>query len=446
MNTGVLTIDHREEATEMTTQDPSRRHRRVGLVAVVALFAAPLMTSSSAEAAVCDPTDPCVIITYVSTKNGATKTVAGPYTYTIKDSPDLVAKPVAYTVRTRRGGSVKEVKPGGVTNTLPLPSVVARASSEESNSVADRITFSETPNPTKMPAVLSDDQLDGTDPYADGLIPAVYATSDGGVGYLRPLESSKNDVNAPEVFETKPGEPLKLTFHVTGKLLAAKIGIPAKITTSSPASFSSTISPKSNEKLSYAWNFIGGTKVQARTASPKYQYTKDDTYNVNLSVRGDDGSYGRAATTAVTVGKAAKPSTGGGGGTGGGSGGGNVFSGTNPNQPTNDNSPYIPGEQGGASDSPFNSSDSPGSKDSPRADGLVDVEGYVLVGAGAEQGDSIPGTQQTTQTTQADELSTSRKISGAVIGILAVLLLLGLGVEIETRWVGTRLAHLRRRT
>jgi hypothetical protein len=42
-------------------------------------------------------------------------------------------------------------------------------------------------------------------------------------------------------------------------------------------------------------------------------------------------------------------------------------------------------------------------------------------------------------------LSTSRKISGAVIGGLAIILLLGLGAEIEARWVSTKLGHLRRR-
>ena len=431
-------------------QGSSRRHRRAGLAALVALFTAPLMTGS-AEAAVCDPSDPCVIITYVSTEDGVDKTVAGPYTYAIKDSPGLVAEPVSYTVRAKKGGPVKNVAPGGVPNTLPLSSLIARADAEESNTVTERVTFSETPTPAKVPAVLSDGQLDGSDSYADGLVPAVYATSDGGVGYLRPLESDKNDVNAPEVFATKPGEPLELTFHVTGSLLSAKIAAPTKVTTSRPASFSATISPKTDQKLSYAWNFTGGTNAQARTASPTYQYKKDGTYNVNLSVRGDDGSYGRAATTAVSVGEPTTPPTGGGGGTGGGSGGGggggsgggNVFAGTNPNPRINENDPFIGGDQGEPGDSPFNS---PGSPGSPGADGLVDVEGFVLTGAGAEQGDAIPGTQQTTQATQVDELSTSRKISGAVIGTLAVLLLLGLGAEIETRWISTRLAHLRRRT
>ncbi len=105
--------------------------------------------------------------------------------------------------------------------------------------------------------------------------------------------------------------------------------------------------------------------------------------------------------------------------------------------------PYIPND---TSTPP--SVDTPPTTEPPTTpvdDGLQEVEGFVLAGAGAEEGDSIPGTQAASQPTKASELSTSRKISGAVIGALAVILLLGLGAEIETRWASTRLAHLRRR-
>ena len=90
-------------------------------------------------------------------------------------------------------------------------------------------------------------------------------------------------------------------------------------------------------------------------------------------------------------------------------------------------------------------SDLPDVPTTPTDDGLQEVEGFVLAGAGAETGDSIPGAEVASQPTKASELSTSRKISGAVIGALAIILLLGLGAEIEARWVSTRLGDLRRR-
>jgi len=244
---------------------------------------------------------------------------------------------------------------------------------------------------------------------------------------------------------------LTLTFHVTGHLVSPKIKVsPATITTDTKASFSATITPDTDEKFAYEWNFTGGTTIQSRSATPTHTYTKSGTYAVNLSVRGENGSYGRAATTSVKVGSPPKaPSTsggsggGGGGGSGGGSGGGGGglggaggyggYGGYIPSAPSFGSPPTV-------GNPPTSSLPS-----TPVDDGLQAVEGYVLTGAGAGQGDSIPGTQVTSQPTTPTELSTTRKIGGAVIGGLAVILLLGLGAEIETRWASTRLAHLRRR-
>ena len=70
--------------------------------------------------------------------------------------------------------------------------------------------------------------------------------------------------------------------------------------------FTATVTPNS-DKLSYEWNFTGGTKTEDKSASPTHTYTKKGTYSVNLQVRDDDGSYGRAATTSVNVGSPPKP-------------------------------------------------------------------------------------------------------------------------------------------
>ncbi|MEJ7633791.1 PKD domain-containing protein [Aeromicrobium sp.] len=420
----------------------TRRRRRLALAALLAMVTIPLVTSS-AQAAACQPGDSCVTIEYVSTKDGVANRVVGPYTYAINKDPALVAEGKPYTIRTKPGGPATPIREGGIPNTLPLSALVAQSDAEPNNQVRNDVTFSETPGLDKVPAVLSPARLRGTSPYADNLVPAVYVADDGGVGYVRPLADGTKDVNALEVFATEPGTPLTLTFHVTGELVSATIkSSPAKPTTAGPVSFSAEIGSDSDESFSYAWNFVGKSDVQSKKAAPTYTYTRKDSYSVNLSVRGDDGSYGRASTATVKVGNVPKSSsngTGNGTGTGGtGGGAGGAGGGTGYTPPYDPSTPPVADPPADATPPPDNLT--------PLDDGLEAVEGFVLAGAGAEEGESIPGTQATSQPTQATELSAGRKINGAVIGTLAVMLLLGLGAEIEARWVSNRLGHLRRRT
>lgn len=417
-----------------TDASPVRRRRRAALAAVLALVTVPLMTSS-AEAAPkpkpCpDPAVPCVSVMVITTAKGVDTEVVS---YTIDIGPDTVdvtdpAK-LKYTSRAKVGGTVKKIT--GIQQALSIKKILGSGEFDETSA-----RFSETPNESKIPSVLRADYLSGSYKFANGLVPAVYATSDG-IGYVRPLRKAENDVNAGDIFRT--GKRLVLTIHTSGDLLDVDIkASPKKITTKTPVSFSADISPKS-DGLSYRWNLTGGTKVEDKTATPSITYKKKDSYAVNLEVFGDDGSYGRASTTTVKVGNPPKPkptptaTT----GTGGGSGTGGGGSGYIP--PFVPNTPDVPSDDAPAED-PIE--DLP---TTPVDDGLEEVEGFVLAGAGSEMGESIPGTDAAAQPTEANELSTKRKISGAAIGALAVLLLLGLGAEIETRWLSTRLGHLRRR-
>ncbi|MEV7395515.1 PKD domain-containing protein [Aeromicrobium sp. NPDC092404] len=400
-----------------------RRRRRAALAAALAMIAAPLVVSSSAEAAECVAGVPCVIVKVVSVVDG--KKAEYEYTVNIQENADLKdAEDLAYTVRSKRNGPITPVE--GITEALSLNAILDR----DNGGDADDWTFSETSGRSKVPSVLDPDMN-----YRDGLVPAVYVTG-GRVGYVRPL-AGNGDVNAGDVFVLPAGAPLVLTIHTTGELLdVTTTATPKKkVTTATPVFFTAEVAPES-DTLSYRWTL--GTKVY-KTAKPSRTFTKSDTYPVNLVVRDDkDGSLGLAATTSVKVGKPPKPPStngtgGGGGGIGPGTGGGGFIP------------PYIPND----APSPPSDATPPPTSDLPTGpidDGLTEVEGFVLAGAGSGEGESIPGTQATSQPTQADELSTSRKISGAVIGALAVLLLLGLGAEIETRWASTRLAHLRRRT
>jgi len=395
------------------------------------MVALPLVASSTADAADAPITAcpnegvPCVIVKVISIVDRQKTEYR--YTVNIQENADLKDPgELDYGVRAKKGGPIKPVE--GITEALSLAGIL----SHDTGADASDWTFSETPNPSKFPSL-----LDPGTQYRDGLVPAVYVTG-GRVGYVRPL-AGNGDVNGGDTFVLPTKAPLVLTVHTTGELLEVKTkSTPTKkITTATPVSFSAEVTPNS-DTLSYRWTL--GTKVD-KTAAPSRTFTKADTYPINLEVRDlQDGSLGLAATTNVRVGKPPKPpSTTGGGGTGGGGfgggggGGGGYIPPYVPTPPSVDNPPSV---------------DTPPTNElptTPADDGLQEVEGFVLAGAGAEQGDSIPGTQASVQPTKASELSTSRKISGAVIGALAVILLLGLGAEIETRWASTRLAHLRRR-
>jgi PKD repeat protein len=272
-------------------------------------------------------------------------------------------------------------------------------------------------------------------PFLDKLSPAIYLLSNGNIRYIRPLRG-EDDVNVYDQFNLDTN--LILTFHTTGRLLepVAKASS-TSVNTKDKPTFSVTVAdPKTN--LGYKWDFGDGRTSNLR--KPTHRYTEKGTYSATVTVRGDDGSYGRSSAITMKVAKPPKPpkppSTsggGGGGGTGGTVGGGGYIP------------PYIPSNPGIDLPPTVENPPTDTAPTTPTDDGLEAVEGFVLTGAGAGQGDTIPGTHATSQPTKASELSTSRKIGGAVIGGLAVILLLGLGAEIETRWASTRLAHLRRR-
>lgn len=407
-----------------------QRARRALLAGALALVTVPIIAASAAEAEECAAPAPCVTLKIVGAKGEQTHTIVVPL------DASMEADNKNYMVRKPN----EQATPLAAANAWSIKKVIA------SHPELD-VKFSETDNPGKFPSVLDKSEIGGSG-FDGSLVPGIYTTDTGEIGYIRPLRNPQ-DVNADDVFTVPAGTPLTLTLHTSGDLLDVKItSEPSKITTATPVTFSATVSPNSDH-LSYAWNFTGGMNAEDKSASPSHTYTKKGTYSVNLQVRDDDGSYGRAATTSVKVGSPpkSKPTTGtggtggtggGGGGGSGGTGGGGGGGGYVP--------PYIPNDTSAPplGDAPL--SDLPDLPTAPTDDGLQEVEGFVLAGAGAETGDSIPGVEVASQPTKASELSTSRKISGAVIGALAIILLLGIGAEIEARWVSTKLGHLRRRT
>ncbi|KAA1400395.1 PKD domain-containing protein [Aeromicrobium ginsengisoli] len=422
-----------------------RPRRRAALAAVLSIIAVPLVAASTAEAAdACDPAQACVIVKVVSTSDGKGTTLETRYfnASELQAWGDGLVTAPPYLTRGQSGKVSPRPRPA---TALPLRTLLSSPVFTKDPETA--VTFSES-NGTSAPTVLDkpdfSDPATATDkdpyPFLDDLQPALYVTGTGQIGYVRPLRD-EDDVNSTDQFKVDPGSSVTLTIHTTGKLLqpvahASSTSVDTKAT----VSFSTTYAQKLRTNIiKWRWTFGDGETLHSAQEKPTHRYATKGTYPVFVEVRGTDGSYGRSAPIEMKVAKPPKPpKTSGGGGTGGGTGGGGTGGGYIP--------PYIPAPP--SIDNPP-SVDKPPTTDQPTTpvdDGLQEVEGFVLAGAGAEQGESIPGTQAQPQPTKASELSTSRKISGAVIGGLAVILLLGLGAEIETRWASTRLAHLRRRT
>ncbi|KRC66280.1 hypothetical protein ASE12_16860 [Aeromicrobium sp. Root236] len=407
---------------------------------MLSMIAVPLVASSTADAADtdCAQGQACVEVRVVSTTGGKETRLSTSY-FTVADltsGAGIVQNPEYWT----RSSAKKAAKPTPRPATaLPLRALLQRVTNPPSKPP----TFSEVPL-RGIPSVLSEDELragdDEKQPFLDDLEPSLFAFSSNRIGYIRP-QRTEEDLNRSDYFVTGAGGRLVLTFHTTGKLLAPTLSVGATtVNTKTKNAFTVNV-PEPGTRISrYRWTFGDGTEYGSRDKARTHRYDKVGTYPVYVQVRGENGSYGRTAPTEMKVGKPPKPpsttgggGTGGGGGIGGGGGGGGYIPPYVPTPPSVDNPPSV---------------DTPPTNDLPTTpvdDGLQEVEGFVLAGAGAEQGDSIPGTQASVQPTKASELSTSRKISGAVIGALAVILLLGLGAEIETRWASTRLAHLRRR-
>lgn len=419
---------------------PGRR-RRAALAAALTLLAVPLATSSTADAAeACLPTEACLVVQVVSTTDGTTTVLEKRYftssEITAWDQAQLVDQPAYYT---RGPGGTLSERPRPA-EALPLRNLLASAAFEQDP--LTKVKFSESAG-TGVPTVLDQpdfgDPADPDYPFDDSLQPALYTTSTGQIGYIRPLRG-EDDVNSTDQFRIDPGESATLTIHTTGKLLEPVVSASdTSVDTKATTTFTTTYAENPGTRvIKWRWDFGDGSTLHASQKEPTHRYTTKGTYPVFVQVRGANGSYGRSAPITMKVANPPKPPASSGTGGSGGIGGTGDLGGATGYIP-----PYIPND---APNPP--SVVTPPTDDLPTTpvdDGLQQVEGFVLTGAGAEQGDSIPGTQATAQPTQARELSTSRKISGAVVGALAVILLLGLGAEIETRWATTKLAHLRRR-
>lgn len=434
--------------------------RRGTLVAALAVAGAGLgLAPAPAQAADTCPsgTSACVIVKVVRTVDDETTTL-----YSTTVTPDLLeewsdfTETRQYYKRRNDDGDVSKGPQIKAKRGISLPALLAKVNGlPENQDKAKAATFSETPNASKIPAVLSDAELvdpanPGEDdyPFDDSLPPAVYLAGpedDLEIGYVRPLRDADQDVNITDIF--KRSGPMVLTFHTTGRLLEPSVSVSGtSVDTKAKSAFSVTFAKKPGTRIVRTrWDFGDGSTKGTKREKPTKTYAKKGTYPVSVTVYGANGSYGRSAAVEMKVDNPPKaPSSGTGGGTGTGGSGGVTGGGSYipPYDPPT--APIDPPADDPSDDLP---QDDP-TEDVPLDDGLEEVEGYVLAGAEIAPGgvlESIPGTTDSTTPAPATQQSLGRRVATWVVVVLAAAALLGAGAASETRWFRNRLRLFRRR-
>jgi PKD repeat protein len=447
------------------------RRRAAALLSVVLAAGGLTLGSSPVSAADCPPPlTTCVVVKIVQTVDGQQTTieskVLGPAELRTLSDDALSSR--TYLLRKNpksKGGKTTEI---GQSRRVGINALLDQLSSDQ----VAKATFVETPSPAGVPSVLTPGDLadpdgsapspasptapspspsptpDASYPFVDKLQPAVFLTSSGKLGYVRPLRDLDEDTNASDYFQV--AGRLDLTVHTTGQLLAPTVTSSSgtELDRDARTTFSVSFADKPRTRIvRTAWDFGDGTVKQTRRTELSKSYPKKGTYPVAVSVRANDGSYGRSAAVEIKVANPPKaPSSGGtGGGTGGGDfgGGGGVTS-----PPAYDPFPddFVPPDD--SEEPPVEEEPPPAPQEAPVDDGLVPVEGYVLAGAEIAPGgtaETIPGTESSATPTPATQQSTRARVATWAVAVLAVALLVGLGAASETRWFRHRLRHLRRR-
>lgn len=433
-------------------RSPTRR-RAAALLALVLATAGLGLAPSPVSAAEC-PELPCIVVSVVKTVDGNTE-VLNSYAVTPSELRTLAEEDVElqsrkYTLRKNpasKGGEVQE----GIANGARVSMNALLTKLDPA--LVGKTTYLETPNTAGIPSVLAPGDLadpgtSGDYPFFEKLEPAVFLATGGRVGFVRPLRDEDEDTNFADYFQLKGR--LDLTIHTTGQLLqptvASSAGTALETKGKTTFSVSYAVKPRTGVK-SIVWDFGDGSVKNTKREKPSKSYAKKGTYPVVVTVRTNDGSYGRSSATEIKVDKPPKaPSSGTGGGSGlggpGGSGGGSF---PPPYEPPTFSAPDFesPGE---LEEPPVEEEDF---TPVPVDDGLEPVEGFVLAGAEIVPGgtpETIPGTQNSTTPAAATQEAMRTRIATWLVAALAVALLIGMGAATESRWFRNRLRHLRRRT
>lgn len=438
---------------------PQLRRRCATLLAGALASAGLSLAPSPVSAAECpDQLPSCIVVSVVRTVGGQTSTQVR---YTV--APDDVRALTDDTINARPYALRKNpASKGGTLDERPIAQgqrvSINKLLSTLDPSLPGTATYLETPNAAGVPSVLSPAELADPDapppatgeatpyPFANKLPPAVFVTGSGKIGFIRPLRDIDEDTNAADYFQVSGR--LDLTIHTTGGLVAPSVASSkgTALDVGSATTFTASFADQPRSRvLSTRWDFGDGSVKGTKRDEPTKAYAQRGTFPVVVTVRLNDGSYGRSAPVEIKVAdppKAPSSGTGGGSGLGGGSG---SSGGTLP-------PPFDPFEGDvdppGTIEEPPVPQELPTEPPAPVDDGLEPVEGYVLAGAELVPGgvpETIPGTESSTTPAPATQASMRQRVATWTVAVIAVVLLVGLGAASETRWFRRRMPYLRRR-
>ncbi len=288
---------------------------RLGLriVAVLGVAAAALVRPSApavAGTAACSDGGPCVIVRVVT----GSDTLVTRHEFSVQDINHNIgdlgadAPSIPYQTRTPRGELRDFPVPAPATSIqqllthVPLPAGGFLAWQSVTYTAVPRRGAS-----TLATLQTADLGNSGQNGFAEGLMPAVYVNPGSGgspasVGYIRPLRGPR-DVNIFDSFQELGGDPLVLTAHTTGHLLAVQASAaPSTTTVGAAVALHATVTGQAVPPLSYRWDFGDGTS--SKQSAPSHHWPASGTYYVAVTVRGADGSYGQSQGVPVRVGAA----------------------------------------------------------------------------------------------------------------------------------------------
>jgi chitodextrinase len=170
------------------------------------------------------------------------------------------------------------------------------------------VTFVEVVDDSDLGHPLTGDDLApaASNGFVDDQMPAVFInTGAGSAHYIRPLRSNDPDDLNVTADPNRNGwvavaapDRLEVVVHTAGTLLAPTITA-STLTTKVGAGVRFGAVLSSPTALTYSWDFRdGGTSA---AAAPSHAWKQSGTYYVNLTVRGADGSFGRAKAVLISV-------------------------------------------------------------------------------------------------------------------------------------------------
>ncbi|WP_415093162.1 PKD domain-containing protein [Nocardioides sp.] len=171
----------------------------------------------------------------------------------------------------------------------------------------DAVTYTEVVDEDGVSHPLAEGALgaSGANGFESGLMPVVQGVGGEALQYIRPLTGGEDvnvsaDPNRGGYWQTSSRGTLRIVAHTSGRLLQPTIAAgDTDLDVGESTSLSATLAESPGTSLTWTWDF--GDGEAAGTASTSHAWQQAGTFYVTVTVRGADGSFGRASPVRVSV-------------------------------------------------------------------------------------------------------------------------------------------------